>query len=85
MVHFSFLSPASSFATPFLAGLLRWMIEPQRERSSISPCPFLLVVDNTVILTVSVYPNSSVNCDTILMFLMNYHINVFVTLCLLLR
>lgn len=56
MVHFSFLSTASYFATPFLAGLLRWMIEPQREGSSISPCPFLLVADNIVVLTVSVLP-----------------------------
>lgn len=62
MVHFSSLSATSSFATPFWAGPLRWMIEPQRERSSISPCPFLLVVDNTAVLTASIYQNNSVGC-----------------------
>ncbi len=41
------------------------MIEPQRKRSTISPCLFLLVVDNIVVLTVSVYQNNSGNCHLI--------------------
>lgn len=68
MVHFSFLVPVSSFATCFLAGLLRWMIEPQRERSSISPYPFLLAVDNTVVLTVSFRLKTSMICDAVIIY-----------------